>query len=151
MLPQDSIMLEKARQYCDYSERCVQDVREKLMQWQLRPEIIDKIILQLDKEDYINEDRYVRAFALGKLRNNKWGRNKILYALRQKNIPELLLQIGLEELETNEYTEIAKKLLQEKKISESDPFKRRNKLANFAIQKGFQSSLVWKLINEMKL
>jgi regulatory protein len=84
MSPEQTIMLEKARQYCDYEERCIHDVRNKLYQWSVQSELIDKIILRLENENYIDEDRYVRAFALGKLRNNKWGRNKILFALRSK-------------------------------------------------------------------
>lgn len=141
-------MLEKARQYCDYEERCIQDVRNKLHQWSVQNELVDKIILQLENENYIDEDRYVRAFALGKLRINKWGRNKILFALRSKNIPDLIIQIGLEELDCEEYLQTLKQVLSSKKIDEKDPYKYSAKLAQYAIQKGFQPSLVWQTINE---
>ncbi len=141
-------MLEKARQYCDYEERCIYDVRNKLHQWSVQGELIDKIILQLENENYIDEDRYVRAFALGKLRINKWGRNKILYALLSKKIPDLIIQIGLEELDSEEYLQTLKQVLSSKKIDEKDPYKYKAKLAQYAIQKGFQPSLVWQTINE---
>jgi len=141
-------MLEKARQYCDYEERCIHDVRNKLYQWSVQSELIDKIILRLENENYIDEDRYVRAFALGKLRNNKWGRNKILFALRSKKIPDLIIQIGLEELDSEEYLQTLKQVLSSKKIDEKDPYKYKAKLAQYAIQKGFQPSLVWQTINE---
>ncbi|MDP2238149.1 MAG: regulatory protein RecX [Bacteroidales bacterium] len=148
MTPEQTIMLEKARQYCDYEERCIQDVKNKLSQWSVQSELIDKIVIQLENENYLDEDRFVRAFALGKLRINKWGRNKILYALRSKNIPDLIIQIGLEELDSEEYIQILKKVLSSKKINESDPYKYNAKLAQYAIQKGFQPSLVWQIINE---
>jgi regulatory protein len=148
MSPEQTIMLEKARQYCDYEERCIHDVRNKLHQWSVQNELIDKIILQLEKENYLDEDRYVRAFALGKLRNNKWGRNKILLALRSKKIPDLIIQIGLEELDSEEYLQTLKQVLSSKKIDEKDPYKYKAKLAQYAIQKGFQPSLVWQTINE---
>ena len=141
-------MLDKARQYCDYQERCIFDVKQKLKQWQAIPEVIEQVIPQLEKENFIDEDRYVRAFALGKLRNNKWGRNKIIYALRMKNIPDLVIQIGMQEIDNEEYPEMLKKVLSAKKINEKDPFKRKAKLAQYAIQKGFQPALVWQILNE---
>lgn len=148
MTPEYSFMLEKAKQFCDYQERCIQEVKDKLLSWNARTEVIESVIRQLEKENYIDEDRFVRAFALGKLRHNKWGRNKILYALRMKGIPDLMIQIGLEELDSEEYLETLKQILQNKTIAEKDPYKRKAKLAQHAIQKGFQPSLVWSLLNE---
>ncbi len=147
MSPNDIVLLEKARQYCDYQERCLSEVKDKLRSWHAAPHLIDKIIVQLEDENYLDEDRYVRSFALGKLRNNKWGRNKIIYALRQKGIPELIIQIGLQEIDSEEYIQILKQILSSKRIDEDDPFKKNNKLARYAIQKGFQSTLVWDVIN----
>ncbi|MBK9291528.1 MAG: RecX family transcriptional regulator [Bacteroidetes bacterium] len=148
MAPEHEFFLEKARHFCDYQERCIFEVREKLQSWNVRPEVAEQIIVQLEKEGYLDEDRYVRAFALGKLRHNKWGRNKIIYALRQKRIPELIIQIGLSEIDSEEYLNVLRSVLSEKRISETDPYKYKAKLANYAIQKGFQPSLVWQVINE---
>jgi regulatory protein len=148
MTPDYSFMLDKAKQYCDYQERCMQEVKEKLQSWKARPEVIEAVIHQLEKENYIDEDRYVRAFALGKLRHNKWGRNKIMFALRMKGIPDLMIQIGLQEIDSDEYMQVLKHLLNTKTLSEKDPYKRKAKLAQYAIQKGFQPSLVWSLLNQ---
>lgn len=148
MPPEILFMLEKARKYCDYQERCLQEVKDKLKSWMAVPEVIDKVISQLEKENYIDEDRYVRSFALGKLRNNKWGRTKILQALRSKKIPELIIQIGLQEIDDEDYVRTLKAVLSSKKLNEKDPYKRKAKLAQYAIQKGFQPPLVWQIINE---
>lgn len=148
MSPDCAFMLGKAKQYCDYSERCIEDVKEKLKSWSAHPDIIDKVIHQLEKENYIDEDRYVRTFALSKLRHNNWGRNKILAALRQKKIPDLIIQIGLQEIEGEEYLSTLKKILSSKKIDEKNPQIKKTKLAQYAIQKGFQPSIVWQVINQ---
>lgn len=139
-------LYEKARQYCDYQERSIKEVKDKLSSWLARPEVIEQVIVQLEKENYLDEDRFVRAYALGKLRVNKWGRNKILMGLRQKGVPELIIQIGLQEIEGEEYIQVLKEVLSEKRIDESDPFRKKAKLANYAIQKGFQPSLVWEIL-----
>lgn len=148
MTPENEYLLQKARHFCDYQERCIHEVREKLKTWKARPDVIEQLIVKLENEGYIDEDRYVRAFALGKLRHNKWGRNKIIFALRQKKIPELIIQIGLQEIDSEEYLHALRAVISAKHIDETDAHKRKAKLAQYAIQKGFQPSLVWKVINE---
>jgi regulatory protein len=146
MSPQQNFLYEKAKNYCDYQERCIFDVKSKLQQWQASGNTIEKIIQRLEREDYINEERYAVAFATGKLRNNKWGKNKIFYALSKKHIPEIYIQMGLNEIDEKEYLDILKTLVKSKNIKETDDFKRNAKMVNYCRQKGFQTSLVWKVI-----
>jgi regulatory protein len=146
MSPEHTFLLNKARKFCAYQERCLADVKAKLKEWNAADSTIEKIIQSLEKEDYINEERYAIAFALGKLRNNKWGRNKIFYAMSRKKIPEIYIQMGLNEIDEAEYVDILKAILESKKIDEKDEFKKQNKLVRYAVQKGFQASLAWKVI-----
>lgn len=148
MSPEHTYLLNKARKYCSYQERCLADVKTKLLEWNAAEKTVEKIIQTLEKEDFINEERFAIAFALGKLRNNKWGRNRIFYAMTQKQIPEIYIQMGLNEIDEDEYINILKAVLQSKKPDEKDEFKRNNKLVKYAVQKGFQASLAWKVIRE---
>jgi regulatory protein len=146
MSPEHSFLLDKTRIFCAYQERCIYDVKQKLLQWKASDKTIEKIIRQLEEEDYINEERYAVSFAVGKLRNNKWGKNKIFYALSKKHIPEFYVQFGLNKIDEKEYIDTLKTILQAKKIDENDEYKRNNKLVRYAVQKGFQASLAWKVI-----
>lgn len=65
-----------------------------------------------------------------------------------KGIPDLTIQIGLLELDTEEYTEVLKKLLKHKKVKAADAYTEKAKLAQYAIGKGFQPQLVWELLNQ---
>lgn len=146
MAPEHTFLLDKARKYCAYQERSIFDVKNKLISWNTSEKIVSEIILQLKKEDFINEERYTFAFATGKLRNNHWGRNKINYALLQKQIPDLTIQIALNSLDEEEYIKTLKAVLSSKKIDDDNEFRRNNKLVKYAQQKGFQPELVWKVI-----
>ena len=146
MSPEHTYLLNKARKYCSYQERCLADVKAKLKEWNAADRTVEKIIQSLEKEDYINEERYAIAFALGKLRNNKWGRNKIFYAMTRKRIPEIYIQMGMNEIDEEEYINILRSVLQSKKIDEKDEFKRNSKLVKYAVQKGYQASLAWKVL-----
>ena len=143
--------LDKTRHYCDYQERALQEVKNKLKGWSISDELCNKIIRQLEEEDLINEERFARFYALGKLRNNHWGRNKIIAGMRSKGLPELMTEIGLSEIDEEEYRKILQKVLETKRIKETDDYKRRTKLAQYAFQKGFQPQLIWQLINDLDL
>ncbi len=146
MAPEHTFLLEKARKFCAYQERSIFDVKVKLTSWNVSEKIVSEIILQLKKEDFINEDRFALAFATGKMRNNNWGRNKISYALMKKKVPELTIQIALNSLDQDEYLNILKSVLSSKKIVDENEFRKNNKLVKYAQQKGFQPELSWKII-----
>ena len=146
MTPPSEYLLEKARSYCAYQERSIFDVKQKLKQWKATEETLEDIIQTLKSENYINEERYVKAFALGKLRHNKWGRNKIIHALKQKEIPDLYIQIGLGEIDEQEYINTLKAVLSSKEVKANDEFTRMNKLVRYAEQKGFQPELARKVL-----
>ena len=146
MAPEHKFLLEKARKFCAYQERSIFDVKMKLISWNVNEKIISEIILQLKKEDFINEERFTFAFAIGKLRNNKWGRNKISYALLKKQIPDLTIQIAINTIDEEEYIKTLKAVLSSKKIDDDNEFRRNNKLVKYAQQKGFQPELAWKVL-----
>lgn len=123
-------------------------MKEKLRSWEASEEQTEQILRTLENENFLNEGRYVRAFAIGKLRHNQWGRVKIVYALRLKGIADAVIQLGLNEIDDEEYLIILKKMLQQKQVRAADERSRKAKLAQFAIGKGFQPSLVWQLLNE---
>ncbi|UBM63501.1 RecX family transcriptional regulator [Candidatus Sulfidibacterium hydrothermale] len=148
MTPPPEYLLEKARHYCAYQERSIFDVKQKLQQWKASETAIQEIIKTLKAENYINEERFVKAFAIGKLRHNKWGRNKIIQALKQKQIPDLYIQIGLGEIDEEEYLNTLKAVLSNKTVKANDEFTRKNKLIRYAVQKGFQPELARKILDE---
>jgi regulatory protein len=109
--------------------------------------MIRKIIKELERDDFVNEERYAKVYAVSKMRNNKWGINKIIYSLQRKGIPELYIQIGISSIDRDEYINILKGVLSSKKIEEDDEWVRKNKLVRYGVQKGFQPELCWKVIN----
>lgn len=148
MVPPPDFLLDKARNYCAYQERCIFDVKSKLMGWRASEDTIEGIIKILKDENYLDEERYARSFAEGKLRHNKWGRNKIIHALKQKDIPDLTIQIGLQAISDEEYIHVLKAILSSKKVTAKSEYNRQQKLVRYAVQKGFQTELIWKVLRE---
>ena len=147
MSPHKSQILNNIKKYCAYSERCISDVEKKLSSWHVEESSTKKIIKELEREDYINEERYTKVYAVSKLRNNKWGINKIIYNLQQKKIPELYIQIGISSIDRDEYIKTLKAVLSSKVIDEKDEWKKKQKLVHYGVQKGFQAELCFKILN----
>ncbi len=147
MSPHKSQILNNIKKYCAYSERCISDVEKKLHSWHVEEPTVRKILKELEREDFINEERYARVYAVSKLRNNKWGINKIIYNLQQKKIPDLYIQIGLSSIDDDEYIKTLKAILSSKVIDEQDEWKRKQKLVKYGVQKGFQPELCFKILN----
>jgi len=141
-------VLSKMKQYCAYQERSMFDVKEKLKTFHLKEDVYESIILELKKEDFLNEERFAKVFASGKLRINHWGKNKIYAALQHKRVPELFILEGLNEID-DEYLSVLHQVIAKKnnELKESDINRRNKKLAKFAISKGFESNLVWDVLN----
>ncbi|MCD4665427.1 MAG: RecX family transcriptional regulator, partial [Bacteroidales bacterium] len=76
-------VLSKMQQFCAYQERSMFDVENKLNTFHLQEDVYESVIIKLKREDYLNEERFAKVFASGKLRINKWGKNKIYKVLQQ--------------------------------------------------------------------
>ena len=55
-------------------------------------EVAEEVIVYLIGENFINEERFAKAFAGGKFRIKKWGKIKIKQALKEKGLSPLLYQ-----------------------------------------------------------
>ena len=142
----------KAMAYCAYQERSRQQLRDKLAEWGQEPEAIERMLNELEQENFFNEERFARAYAGGKFRLKRWGRYKILQGLKQHRVPEALQKKALTEVDPEDYWETLLSLLEKKSrtSTEKDPFTKKNKLARYAISKGYEQDLVWDAIKELE-
>lgn len=136
--------------YCAYQERSEQDVLEKLGKYKLSDNGRMQIINRLKEEKYLDNRRFARMYASGKLRNNKWGRIRIRYELKRKSIPPEYIEEAIRSIDENEYAGILMDLIRNKKklISHDNRFLLRNKIAHYLSGKGFENDLVWEQIRK---
>lgn len=115
------------------------------------PQAIDQIVTHLIQENYLNEERFAKAFARGKFRIKKWGRNRIVSELKQRAISKYNIKAALSEIDDDDYlttfNQLAKKRIGE--IKEKHPQKRKKKLVDYLLYRGWENSLVYEKAKEL--
>lgn len=140
----------KLMQFCAYRDRSHKEVEEKLREMRMIPAAQEEIILKLMRENFLNEERFARSFVRGKFRIKKWGRIKIRQELKFREISTPLIKSALSEIEEKEYMNTLYELAEKKLhlIKEKDPWKKKKKLMNYLLGKGYESQLVFNVTEE---
>ena len=131
--------------WCDRQERCHKHVEEKLAEWGYFGRLAQEITSELISTNYINEERFAKAFSSGRHRIKRWGRQLIIRHLKQLRISDPCIKLGLKEIDPIEYDKnldnwIDRKMKQYEGLKEFD---RNGKVAEFVIRKGYESDIVW--------
>lgn len=145
------VALKKILHYCDYQDRCKKEIFAKLNTFELADNDKDFIVDFLNDEGYINDERYCRSYVKSKLNLKKWGVNKIKISLISKGVDRDIIDAVVSEIDQDSYREELVKLLENKKINESDPYKRKAKLIRYAVSKGYSINDVMEIVNGNEL
>jgi regulatory protein len=144
--------LKKAMALCAGSEMCYSEIRRKLIPLGINGDDTDKILNLLTRGKFIDEERYAGAFVKDKFRYNKWGRVKIGAALKMKKIPDEIISNALESIDDAEYLDLLKSIIgkQRKTVKAKNQYELKGKLLRHCLAKGFESNLIYDLLNEME-
>ncbi len=136
--------LQKLKHYCAYQERCHSEVKEKLYSLGVWKKDHDGIISTLIEENYLNEERFAMAYAGGKWRVKHWGRVRIKYELKQKQVSEYCIKKALKQIDEEEYMRVLNEMAEAKYRSlKSDQYlARKKKTIDYLVNRGFELSLV---------
>lgn len=140
--------LNRASRYCVEQDRAEFDVRRKLNDWEVPHEIHNEVVESLKKEKFIDETRFACTFVRSKFRNNRWGRIKIAFALRQKNIPENIIGESLKEIKEENYRKTLKGLVEKKArtIKSDSEYEKKQKVAQAMASKGYETGLIYEVV-----
>jgi len=137
--------LQKARHYCGYQERCHSEVKEKLYALGLYKQQVEECLSQLIEENYLNEERFAQQFAGGKFRMKQWGKVKITYELKQKQVSEYCIKKALKEIDEDDYANTLLKLATvkwENLQPEKNIFVKLRKTQDYLLQKGYEPGII---------
>lgn len=147
------VALTKAEHYCAYQERSQQEVRDKLYEWGLYTNIVENVIVQLIDGNFLNEERFANAYTRGKFNQKGWGKNKIKQGLKFKKVSDALIKKALNSINGDDYLKMLDKVLQKKAalLTEKNAYKRKYKLQQYALSRGYENDLISDLLKNSDL
>ena len=151
--PEERALLSRAQIFCDRQEQCPSSVMDKLRTWGATQDVASHIIEQLIADNYINPQRFCQLFAESKLHQQKWGRVKIAYQLRNRQLDSALIKQVLDSIDPEQYYHTLVNLAQTKwpTIHDADPVRRRTKLMAFLASHGFTQPEISRALNELNI
>jgi regulatory protein len=141
----------RIKMWCDRQERSQQEVRDKLYSWGLYRNDCENLIVTLIEGNYLNEERFARAYVSGRFRIKRWGRNKILKGLKEKRVSTFCIRLGMAEIDDDEYLQTLEELIDKKLklISSGSGLEKQQKVGMYLLQRGFESELVWPAVRKI--
>ena len=142
--------LKKLENYCAYQERCHKEVRSKLREMRMIPQVIDTIVVHLIEHNYLNEERFAKSFVRGKFRIKKWGKVRLVRELKLRDISKYSIDTALQEIDLDDYFETLDALVQKRiaQVTEKNIYKKKKKVADYLLYRGWESHLIYEKINE---
>lgn len=135
----DEAFLKMAR-ICSQKECAPFDISMKLRRMGIPEKMIDRVIKQLVKGNYLDEKRYIRSFIHDKIHFNRWGRRKIELSLSQKKLPQAMVdEVFLEFADNDSSSKPLQELLKKKweTVKGRSDYEKRGKLMKYALGRGF--------------
>jgi regulatory protein len=147
-----NIALKKSMAICSRRELCITDVRARLQLWGVGNDEEEKIINTLIQENFINESRYAMAFVKDKFNYNKWGKIKIALHLKAKNIPGDIVGKAFDSIDNDLYLKTLRDLISvhRRSVKSKNPYDLKAKLLRYGLSKGFESSLLYDILNDIE-
>ena len=144
--------LSRAAALCAKCEQCSPDIEKKLLNWGLSGNDAGKVITELKRLRFLDDERFAKAYAHDKLHFSGWGKRKIMQGLWVKRLPRDIIDMAFDEFNDDEYKAIAVKVIKSKipAIKEGiESYEGKRKLLRFAVQRGFEVSLVAGIVKQL--
>lgn len=136
-------MLVRMAGLCAGAEQCSADIRNKILRQGFSPEETERMIAYLQRNMYLDDSRFARAYSVDKVRFSGWGRMKIKMGLRAKGISDSDISMALEYIPEADYREALQKVMASKARGlDLTEIKDRQKLYRYMAYRGFESALI---------
>jgi regulatory protein len=143
--------LKKLQHFCAYQDRCHSEVRTKLIELGVYGDTLEEVMAELIIERFLDEERFARSYCRGKFNMKKWGRMRIRRELKFRKISDYCIKKGLSEIDEEAYRTTLQDILEKKQKDyrrKYDDYSSRQKAAQYAMGRGYESALIWEILSE---
>lgn len=145
-----SDIVKKLQRYCVYQDRCHKDVTDKMKLMKIPYSLFDNVLVELIKDDFLNEERFAFSFVRGKFRIKQWGKIKLKNGLLQRNITLALINNALGQINNEDYNKTFDQLALKKfnSLNQDTSIKSKKKFVSYLQYRGWENDLIFKKVND---
>ena len=145
---QQAEVYQKALDFIAYRPRTAQETRRKLQQAGYEAFLIDNTIAALSDNGLLNDEYYAQQWVEERMRLKPRSKRVLIYELRQKGIPDVVIQSAVEEVDDfrSAYEAAEGRLSRYEGLSK---FEFRNKLGSFLAGKGYSYEVIAEVTQEL--
>ncbi len=145
--------LKKLERYCDYQDRCHQEVRYRLLKEKVFGDDLEWVITALIDSGHLNEERYARSLVRGKFRIKGWGRVRIGQELKRREIGDYIRRKAMEEIDETAYLSMLEQLLEKRKNqlpADLSLLTVLEDLRKYVLRKGYEWEIIERMLSTMQ-
>ena len=150
----DAVQVAKtaAFNYLSYRDRTEHEMREKLQEKGFSAPVIEEVVARLHELGYLDDAAYAERYARERFERKGYGPRRIRRELRRRGVgPHDIEDAAAAVFDRETALEKARGHAQ-KRLSrlarESDPWKRRKKLSDYLLRRGFEFDIVRQVVDE---
>lgn len=140
--------------YLGYSPRTEREVRQKLIRSDFDEAVAEDTVVRLRELGYLDDAAYARSYVEARFRNKGYGPGRLRSDLMRRGIASALIDAALDEMiEQDDVLEAARRHAEKRwprLAAEADPRKRRKKLSDYLVRRGFSFDIVRSVIDELE-
>lgn len=146
--------LSKMSSYCRIYPRSHYEIRSKLYSMGLWKPEVEEVLSSLIAGNYVSEEKFAKHHTSKRFDKDNWGKEKIRQELIKKHVSPYNIKYVLSKIDDHDYKEKLYELARKKWDSiqgiEVDVFTKTRKTANYLLYKGYESKLIFEVLNEIK-
>ena len=139
--------------YIEIKMRTSKEIKDYLNKKNFNTKLIDEVLDRLNKEGYLNEEKYIDAFVNDKVNLTNWGPYKIKKSLLDLELDETLINNKLNTINENIWNGKIEKIINKKlnSLKNKSTYMVKNKLKIDLYNLGYNNNLIEENLNNLNL
>lgn len=139
--------------YIEIKMRTSKEIKDYLNKKNFNTKLIDEVLDRLNKEGYLNEEKYIDAFVNDKVNLTNWGPYKIKKSLLDLELDETLINNKLNTINENIWNGKIEKIINKKlnSLKNKSNYMIKNKLKIDLYNLGYDNNLIEENLNNLNL
>jgi regulatory protein len=145
------VVQKAALRLLNFKPRSESELRQRLARKKLPAEAIESVIVRLQKEGMLDDEKFARLYALSRIQSQAFGRGQIRRELTHRGVSSSLVSKAMRSIEDFDEFEAAKNLAvrRSEHMKGLAPDAKKRRLHGLLFRRGFPGDVIAKVLREV--